>query len=298
MRQRAVPVPFRRRLVPAYKRIVQALGGHGLGRLPGVQSVHRFVRAQLKSSYAEIEGHQMHVDRLDSLNISVDGVYSPLQTAVVKKHVKPGNIVVDVGANIGFFTLIFARLVGPRGRVFAFEPDPENFELLRRNVELNGYENVTLVQKAVSRANGSTRLYLSNENTAGHRIYDSQQSWPSIEIEAVRLDDYLADKVAPVDFLKMDIEGSELAALEGMPRLLSSNPRLRIMTEFYPFGLTRFGYEPRRYLEGLAANGFQLYDIDGRGGTVKPSTVSDLASKYVAENEHSHTNLLCLREAS
>ena len=206
--------------------------------------------------------------------------------------------VVDVGANIGFYTLIFARLVGETGKVIAFEPDPDNFELLQRNVELNGYRNITLVRKALSRANESTRLYLSDVNTAGHRIYDSKQNWRSVPIEAVRLDDYFGQELPCVNFLKMDIEGSELAAFEGMPRILANSPDLRIMSEFYPFGLTRFGSLPRDYLEKLTSFGFVIYDIDGRGGVVEPASVADLVSKYRHEDEHSHTNLLCLKGAA
>jgi len=116
-------------------------------------------------------------------------------------------VVVDIGANIGYYTLIFARLVGEQGRVFAFEPDPANFSLLAKNVAVNNYHNVELIQKAVSDQTGNARLYLSPKSTVDHRIYSSNDNRKFIDVEAVRLDDYFLDNNGKIDFIKMDIQG-------------------------------------------------------------------------------------------
>src|SRR5438094_750470 len=107
----------------------------------------------------------------------------------IESLVHPGDVAVDVGANIGYHTLIFARAVGERGRVFAYEPDPDNFRLLRRNVELNGYRNVRPFQAAVSDRSGTLTLYLSRDNPADHRAYlPADEARDGIAIDSYRLD--------------------------------------------------------------------------------------------------------------
>ncbi|HEV8229082.1 MAG TPA: FkbM family methyltransferase [Candidatus Limnocylindria bacterium] len=272
---------------------MRSLGGRGLGRIPGVTRAHAMAKSLLKSTYTEVDGHRMYLDPQDSLELSLRGGYSPLQTSVVKEHVGPGDTVVDVGAHIGYYTLIFARLVGAKGRVFAFEPDPENFALLGKNVRLNGYTNVVIEPKAVSSRTEASRLFV-DPGTANRRMFFPDESGRSVAIDAVRLDDYFGPDQR-VDFLKIDIEGFEVAALEGMSRLIARNPGLKIMTEFYPFGLARSGNDPRAYLEMLTAFGFVLHDIDSGRGVVAPDSVADIASRYPAGDDHAATNLLCLR---
>ena len=118
----------------------------------------------------------MFLDSVDSLRLSFNGVYEPCETEFVMNEIKKGDVVLDIGANIGYYTLIFARLVGEEGKVFAFEPDPENFALLKKNVEINGYHNVVLVQKAISNKTGKIRLFKFDDFKAGHRIHDSHDS--------------------------------------------------------------------------------------------------------------------------
>ncbi len=108
----------------------------------------------LKSNFAEVQGQKMFLDKKDVLGLSINGVYEPLETKLVRKEVKKSDVVLDIGANIGYYTLILAKLVGKKGRVFAFEPDPTNFALLKKNISINGYKNVILVPKAVA---GKTR---------------------------------------------------------------------------------------------------------------------------------------------
>ncbi len=272
---------------------MRLLGGRGLGRIPGVTRAHRAAKALLKSGYAEIDGHRMYLDRHDSLELSLRGGYSPLQTSVVKERVRAGDIVVDVGAHIGYYTLMFARLAGPTGKVYAFEPDPENFALLRRNVELNGHANVVCEPKAVSSRSERTQLIVE-VGAANRRMFFPDERGTSVSVDSVRLDDYF-DHDQKVDFLKIDIEGFEIEALEGMSGLLARSPRLTIMTEYYPFGLARSGRRPRDYLDALTALGFELYDIDNARGSLAADGVAAIAARYPQDDAHAATNLLCLR---
>ena len=91
----------------------------------------------------------------------MDGVNEKYETELFKKMVQDGMVVVDIGANIGYYTLIAAKLVGNKGIVYAFEPEPSNYELLCQNIAINGYTNVVPIEKAVSKTSGKTKLYVN-----------------------------------------------------------------------------------------------------------------------------------------
>lgn len=209
-------------ILSIFRKGVKVLSGHGIGKFYPVKVVFHFLSSRLKDTngIAEVQGHKMFLDSKDTLALSLWGVYEPLETELVKKEVKKGDVVLDIGANIGYYTLIAAKLVGENGKVFAFEPDPTNFAILKKNVELNGYKNVVLVQKAASNKTGKLKLYLSEDNSADHKIYDSHEGRQSTEIEATRLDDYFKNYNGEINLIKMDIEGAEGGAIQGMSSLL------------------------------------------------------------------------------
>jgi FkbM family methyltransferase len=206
-----------------------------------------------------VHDHQMFLDEKDSLGL-VAGTYESHEMEVVKREVQKGDVVLDIGANIGFYTLMFAKLVGSEGQVFAFEPEPENFRLLKKNVEINGYQNVILVPKAISNKNGTIQLYLCESNQGMHRIYDSVCCQSAIDIESIRADDYFSSP-HKMDFIKMDIEGAEYAAIQGMQNLLTQNPQIKIMTEFSPLALFEYGVDSKDYINTLLKYGFTLFSI-------------------------------------
>ena len=272
-------------------------GGYGLAEFRIIQRIEGLVRKAIKSDTAVIQGHRMCLGANDDLNLSVDGQFTPQETAAFQREVHEGGTVVDVGANIGYFTLLFARLVGPHGRVFAFEPEPTNFDLLRMNVELNGYSNVTLIPKAVSGISGTARLYLAEHKGDG-RIFDSHDGRESIPVDTVRLDDFFHDFQGRIDLIKIDIQGAEPAALRGMTKLIEKHPRARIILEFWPIGLKLFGEDPEGFLRSLEHLGFSLWNLDEQYGRTVPTTTSELVDRYPARAEDffNHTNLLCRRE--
>jgi len=285
---------MRKIMLSIYKKAVKILSGHGIGNFYPIKVIHSFVISYLKSNFAEVQGHKMFLDSKDSLCLSINGVYEPFETELVKKEIKKGDVVLDLGANIGYYTLIFAKLVGKRGKVFAFEPDPTNFSLLKKNVEMNGYKNVELVQKAVSNKTGKIKLYLCEDNKGDHRIYNSHDGRQSIEIEAIRLDDYFKNYNGAVDFIKMDIQGAEGGAIQGMFNLLKKN-NVKIITEFWSIGLKRFGIDSEECLKLLIEFGFKLYEVNEREKKIKPVNVPKLLEVYTPKKENS-TNLLCLKE--
>ncbi len=235
------------------------------------------VNSQLKSSF-EINGHKMFLNKT-FFPLAIGFAGEDFEKEVYEKEVKVGDVVLDIGANIGYYTLLFAKLVGEDGRVFAFEPDPDNFALLKKNIDLNGYQNVTLEQKAIADRTGKIRLYISPHSSADHRIYDSRDSRKFIEIEAISLDDYFKSYSGKIDFIKMDIQGSESAAIQGMSMLLQKTKRVKILSEFWPYGLKQFGIQPEDYLKLLVKYDLKLYNIVERKKKIESTNIAELLGK-------------------
>ena len=166
-----------------YTKCEKLLSGHGLNQYSIVRTGAAFLRKRLKSNYVEINGQKMYLDSSDSLRLSINNTYEEFETEIVKKIIKSGDIVLDIGANIGYYTLIFAKLVGNSGKVFSFEPEPTNYELLQKNIMINEYTNVDFFRKAVSNSNQTTKLFLDEKNKGGHTLIDKIDARTSIEIE-------------------------------------------------------------------------------------------------------------------
>jgi FkbM family methyltransferase len=151
------------------------------------------------------------------------GTYElPVQQALAT-YLASGNTFYDIGANVGFFTVIGAKLVGASGRVYAFEPVPENATCIRRNVKLNHFSNITVFEKAVSSSPGEGELLLTQH--PGGNVLSTAYTPPdmkgSMTVELVSIDDLVAQQIlAPPTFVKIDVEGAELDVLEGMSKTI------------------------------------------------------------------------------
>lgn len=286
---------MRKILLLIYKKVVKIISGHGIGRFYPIKVINSFIISQLRSNFAEVQGHKMFLDSKDSLSLSIYESYEPLETELVKREIKRGNVVLDLGANIGYYTLIFAKLVGEEGKVFAFEPDPTNFALLEKNVEMNGYKNVMLIQKAVSNKAGKLKLYLSEDSMGDHTIFNLYEGCKFIEIEAIRLDDYFKNYDGKIDFIKIDTEGAEEQAIQSMFNLLKKNKTVKILTEFFPIGLKGSDIDPAEYLKTLLKLGFKLYHINELEKRIEPASIPKLLETYTPEKQN-NTNLFCVRE--
>jgi FkbM family methyltransferase len=176
--------------------------------------------------------------------------------------VKPGDVVYDLGANVGFFTLVCARLVGPGGAVYAFEPMPANVATLRHNVAINGLENVHVVECAASSSTGSATLLISHWS-AFHRLegkdqFRSEQEFKDtgrMTVPTITIDDFVdRDGVSPPTLVKIDVEGAELAVLQGMARTLD---RLQ------PVLLCELHWNNAEYAELVESLGYEARSLDG-----------------------------------
>jgi FkbM family methyltransferase len=180
------------------------------------------------------------------------------ERALLKDIIKPGMTAVDVGANIGNYTAFMAKIVGQKGKVYAFEPSPHTFKLLKK---YNKNHNVTLVQAAVGDTTGQIHLYLSDELNVDHHTYETDEERQRIDVPSYRLDDYLKNE--KVDFIKMDTQGSEYQALLGMKNILQTNPNIKVLMEFWPYGLKKAGTSAEELITFLHNLDFKTELIEG-----------------------------------
>ena len=151
------------------------------------------------------------------------GTTEPLVQEALRRLLRPGDVVYDIGANVGFFTVLAARLVGSGGAVVAFEPLPSTAEALRRNAALNGFAHVTVVARAVGRAAGAAKLALREESTWA-RLAAPGETGPTVEVEMVAIDDLVGSgAIRPPALVKIDVEGAELEVIAGMRRTIAAH---------------------------------------------------------------------------
>lgn len=173
----------------------------------------------------------------------------------IKKNIKPGMIVLDIGANIGFYTVLLSKIVGEGGQVFAFEPDEKNYIFLRHNTKkLN---NVAIFRLAVGEVSKKIRLYLSDNLNVDHQVYDIGENRKFVEVECVAIDDFLSeDKI--IDFIKIDIQGYEYFALLGMKNIIERSKQMYFISEIWPFGLKKSGADTEKYLNLIKNYGINI----------------------------------------
>lgn len=288
-----------------YKMLRNIIWHWGLQRSELVRKLARPYRnyfyRRFYRDHIDVFGHKIYLDPNDSLYLFINEIYEPYETELISSIIKPGSVVLDIGANIGYHTLLFAKLVGQSGKVFAFEPSSANFRLLEKNVSINGYPNVILEQKAVSNRNEKKKLYLNEWNTGMHTIYKPQQhaSLDSVEIDTISLDNYFSNYGGKIDFIKMDIEGSEYTALEGMQTILQRQNDIKLLVAFNPSAIREYGYKPEQQIDLLVSNGFKVYFANSQTKDlelVNPGDVQYLIKMSLKDGGKEELSLLCKKE--
>jgi FkbM family methyltransferase len=200
----------------------------------------------------EVLGSWMYIPPESRSRDTVLNQYEPGVSACLKKILKPGMVFCDVGANFGIFTLFASKIVGPTGRVFAFEPVKSNRDVLERNIERNDARNVIVSEKAVSDSVGIARIFLSRD--AGcHSISSEPPNFNGnhIDVDVVRLDKI--KEIDKIDVLKIDVEGAELEVLSGLGDLQVKY----VILEFNGEMISRKGISGPEFLEQLNKFGFE-----------------------------------------
>ena len=276
---------MKKKIHAIYKKSFKIFIGTNIGRYGIVRKLQRFANSNLKPDWVEIEGEKMYLDEVDALCLSINGIHEKIITNLIKKEIHSGDVVLDIGAHIGYYTLQFANLVGPTGKVYAFEPEPKNFELLKKNVQINKHDNVVLIQKIVSDKDGIVEFFISKFDSIGNKLFKSNGEHETkeyaIKIESTTLDEYFKDSKEKIDFIKMDIQGGEGKATLGMKNLLKENKNLKIVQEWWPDGLKQNHTNPEDHLKFLRHIGYKFYEIDSSiKKDILPTTIEQLLEKY------------------
>jgi FkbM family methyltransferase len=220
-------------------------------------------------------------------SLYVGGGFEEAESKLLRRLAKPGMFAVDVGANVGLYSVLFGRVVGRSGHVWSFEPFSPTARYLRENVELNALDNVTVIEKALADKEGVLDFHVFPE---GCDVYNSLGAVdrPAEEIQAIRtirvpvttLDIYADEAgIQKVDLLKIDVEGAEECVLRGAARLINRSPDVQILAETYEPSAKQCGCSSKRLIEMLAGWGFALFEI-GTGGCPKPCVGRDFAGIY------------------
>lgn len=194
-------------------------------------------------------------------HIAYWGTWDENQTRLLSRLLRRGDTFLDIGANVGYFSLLAGSLVGHSGHVHAIEATPQTARRLRRNIGLNQASNVTVYNVAVADAPGTVRIGVAHEgnwgsNSIGYAEKDLIESW---EVPAARVDDLVGDAAPSV--IKMDIEGAEVLALRGMQRLLTEHSPV-VVSEVSGYALARMGHTPDDLVNLMNGLGYQGYTFE------------------------------------
>jgi FkbM family methyltransferase len=208
---------------------------------------------------------------LISREVCLTGCYEPPVTRLLQRRLGRGGTMVDVGANWGYFTLLAAAIVGHEGRVISLEPDPRHFAALESNVRLNGFSQIQSMPKAAGANDGVATLAGYDDRSANRgvsRIGPASDGQRSFQVECVRIDGVTAG-LDRVDVLKLDVEGGELDALEGMRDGLAAHRYRALLLELHPGLLRARGSSPEECVRRLLDAGYAGWTIDQTPGAYR-----------------------------
>lgn len=220
----------------------------------------------------------------------------PFAIEIFKSAIKSGATVLDIGAHVGVFTMIASAAAGSDGMVYAFEPATENFSLLLRNINTFGKGNIVGVEKAVAEGTGTSPFFVCDASWAMNGLdpHPGARNRRTVSVECTSIDEYLGGK--PVDVIKMDIEGHEAYALEGMQQTIAASKSLVLVAELNPTCLSASGVSPQAFIARLKGLGFHVNIVDEESRTLRPITDSIFRQ---AENDPAWVrNLYCIKRRS
>jgi FkbM family methyltransferase len=206
------------------------------------------------------------------------GPMEPGVSKLFRTLIGPGSVVVDVGANVGVYTLLAAKVLQGSGKIYSFEPTPRTYRILRENVQVNGFLELGIVdlhQMAVTDRTGAARLSTFSRDCGHNTLFKDRQADGEIEVATTSLDEILCAQER-IDLIKIDVEGAEPLVFRGMKNLVERNPRVHIILEFAPVHLRRAGFDPCSVIAEFHAAGFEIRRIDDVNGDLRPVASAQL----------------------
>ena len=218
------------------------------------------------------------------------GVYEKAETRFFQSACRDGMTFLDVGANLGYYTALATRAVGPNGRVLAVEPDPDSFGYLEQTIAANAVGNVQAFPVAASDAPATLPLYISTDNRGDNRLYASGEDRPQVEVTARPLDALLREnKIDKVDLIKIDVQGYEPKVIAGLRETITASPNLTLLTEFWPQGIDEAGENANDFLQTLRGLGLTLHELQPDGSLAELTDDTDLIARHQGRR---YTNLI------
>ncbi len=224
------------------------------------------------------------------------GVYERKETLFVNTNLKKGDLFIDVGANVGYYTAIAMHLVGPDGMVIALEPDPVSFLYLNQTIAANIPANVKAYNLAATDGEGDRDLYVSSENRGDNRFHPFKGATDVINIHTVSVDS-LIEKLNLQNhlnsvFIKIDVQGSEGLVIQGMKNVISNADTLILLMEFWPQGLENMNTDPETLLDDLEQLHLELFELRQSGKPVKINSKSELLKRLYGRK---YTNIIGIK---
>jgi FkbM family methyltransferase len=220
---------------------------------------------------------EVHADGADPVSQSIanNGIWESFESELIWKSLRPGDCFIDIGANIGYFSVLAAKRVGHEGQVIAFEPERNNHALLKVNAALNPISNYVLHALAASDSEGEGQLFLNPENLGDHQIYATDDRVAQT-ISLRRIDALLAPQTK-INLIKIDVQGAEQKAMAGLAEGLAHNAdQLLLLLEFWPRGLTRAGGDAHQLLQMMLALGLKPYVVEHIKHALLDGPVTDI----------------------
>lgn len=282
-------------------RINAAVSRTRIGRSAAVHRVRRGARSLLFGTpgsedlvLVKIHGQRMYIPVHDSsIQAYVMRPFEPHTVRLFKSAVRPGATVLDVGAHFGYYSLIAAQRAGLAGRIVAFEPDPGNFRMIKRNMELVPFQTITPILKAISNTSGVVPFQLA-ENSDCNSFYE-HPLFPkrgTIQVECATADEFFAGGV--VDVIKLDVEGHECKALDGMRGLIKNSKKIIAFVEINPECLRNAGTSGTALISKIEDLGFSARLIDEGDAELRQIDRTYLAQ--VSKRPDWYANLYCVKK--
>jgi FkbM family methyltransferase len=283
-----------------FRFVTRVLAGYGLGKNPFIAFIYIQIAKKALPKFIIFRGNKIFLESENAINFASLGYKrEEYELQLFESEMDRSSTVLDIGASIGLYTLIAAKFAD---KVYSFEPDPVTFLNLKKNIEGNLYQNVTLVNKAVSNNNGKSKFFSPSNKTSrdGNYLVSNYENVAEkcIIVDQVALDDFFKDKINKIDVIKMDIEGTEFEALKGMKKLFIDNKELKMFFEFSPYALTRQGVDISLFLDLLSDLNFCLYYIDEFNKRKTPVSREWLLSFAENKKRGRYINLLGIRNKS
>jgi len=200
-------------------------------------------------------------DRHVSQALKESGQWEIFETELLAACLTKANNFIDVGANIGYYSMIAAKLNADLS-IFSFEPEPRNADVFVANKALNQADNIHFQAAGLASVDKNARIFLSEDNFGDHQIYDRGESRASSEIALLNGAQYLSKHISAIDVLKIDTQGAEFEVISGLMPLLVNSESLQMVIEFWPFGLRKAGSHGHHLLDLLMQLALPIHIID------------------------------------